>query len=239
MVAALLDAGGVDPTVINGGIINSYGSNARLGASDWMVVEADESDGSFLRLDGTDRRRHQHRPRASRPLRQLRRGEGRVRRVRRERALLWRGAAVPRSSRGAGDPAAACATGGSSPTASPRRPTCAASTCTPVPGGNRFEALIRQRDGTVRSIEGIELPMPGRHNVQNALAAIGVALELGIDDADHPARLPRVRRRQAALHQGRRGAGDGGVAIIDDYAPSPGRDPRGAVCGRARAREGA
>ena len=53
MVAALLDAGGVDPTVINGGIINSYGSNARLGTSDWMVVEADESDGSFLRLDGT------------------------------------------------------------------------------------------------------------------------------------------------------------------------------------------
>ena len=53
MVACLLEAGGVDPTVINGGIINSYGSNARLGASDWMVVEADESDGSFLRLDGT------------------------------------------------------------------------------------------------------------------------------------------------------------------------------------------
>src|SRR3546814_7205081 len=53
MVAALLDAGDIDATVINGGIINSYGSNARLGASDWMVVEADESDGSFLRLDGT------------------------------------------------------------------------------------------------------------------------------------------------------------------------------------------
>src|SRR5262245_22578539 len=53
MIACLLDAGGVDPTVINGGIINSYGSNARLGASEWMVVEADESDGSFLRLDGT------------------------------------------------------------------------------------------------------------------------------------------------------------------------------------------
>ena len=53
MVAALLDAGGIDPTVINGGIINAYGSNARLGKSDWMVVEADESDGSFLRLDGT------------------------------------------------------------------------------------------------------------------------------------------------------------------------------------------
>ncbi|HWC91999.1 MAG TPA: Mur ligase domain-containing protein, partial [Pseudolabrys sp.] len=50
MVAALLDAGGLDPTVINGGIINAYGSNARLGAGDWMVVEADESDGTFLKL---------------------------------------------------------------------------------------------------------------------------------------------------------------------------------------------
>src|SRR6204780_5323260 len=50
MVAALLDAGGLDPTVINGGIINAYGTNARLGAGDWMVVEADESDGTFLQL---------------------------------------------------------------------------------------------------------------------------------------------------------------------------------------------
>jgi len=50
MVAALLDAGGFDPTVINGGIINAYGTNARMGASDWMVVEADESDGTFVKL---------------------------------------------------------------------------------------------------------------------------------------------------------------------------------------------
>src|SRR5437899_6577502 len=50
MVATLLDAGGLDPTVINGGIINAYGTNARLGAGDWMVVEADESDGTFLIL---------------------------------------------------------------------------------------------------------------------------------------------------------------------------------------------
>src|SRR5437588_287763 len=50
MVASLLDAGGFDPTVINGGIINAYGTNARLGAGDWMVVEADESDGTFLKL---------------------------------------------------------------------------------------------------------------------------------------------------------------------------------------------
>jgi hypothetical protein len=50
LVATLLDAGGLDPTVINGGIINAYGTNARLGAGDWMVVEADESDGTFLKL---------------------------------------------------------------------------------------------------------------------------------------------------------------------------------------------
>ncbi len=50
MVAALLDAGGFDPTVINGGIINAYGTNARMGGSDWMVVEADESDGTFVKL---------------------------------------------------------------------------------------------------------------------------------------------------------------------------------------------
>src|SRR6195256_2698226 len=50
IVASLLDAGGLDPTVINGGIINAYGTNARLGAGDWMVVEADESDGTFLKL---------------------------------------------------------------------------------------------------------------------------------------------------------------------------------------------
>src|ERR1700686_259922 len=53
LVAALFDAGGLDPTVINGGIINAYGTNARLGAGDWMVVEADESDGTFLRLPAT------------------------------------------------------------------------------------------------------------------------------------------------------------------------------------------
>src|SRR5271168_4302249 len=53
LVAAVLEGAGFDPTVINGGIINAYGSNTRLGAGDWMVVEADESDGSFLRLPAT------------------------------------------------------------------------------------------------------------------------------------------------------------------------------------------
>jgi UDP-N-acetylmuramate--alanine ligase len=53
MVAALLDAGGLDPTVVNGGIINAYGTNAKVGEGDWIVVEADESDGSFLKLKST------------------------------------------------------------------------------------------------------------------------------------------------------------------------------------------
>src|SRR6185295_9092276 len=53
MVAALLDAGGRDPTVVIGGIVNAYGTNARLGKGDWMVVEADESDGTFLKLPAT------------------------------------------------------------------------------------------------------------------------------------------------------------------------------------------
>src|SRR6188508_1412823 len=53
MIAALLDAGGMDPTVVNGGVIHAYGSNARIGAGEWMVVEADESDGTFVKLPAT------------------------------------------------------------------------------------------------------------------------------------------------------------------------------------------
>ncbi|MCH7631260.1 MAG: UDP-N-acetylmuramate--L-alanine ligase, partial [Proteobacteria bacterium] len=53
MIASVLDAGGIDPTVINGGIINAYGTNARIGQGEWMVVEADESDGTFVRLPAT------------------------------------------------------------------------------------------------------------------------------------------------------------------------------------------
>ncbi len=71
MVATLLDAGGLDPTVINGGIINAYGTNARLGAGDWMVVEADESGRHLPEAAGRRRDRHQRRSRASRSLQDL------------------------------------------------------------------------------------------------------------------------------------------------------------------------
>ncbi|NYT41886.1 UDP-N-acetylmuramate--L-alanine ligase [Sphingomonas sp. R-74633] len=217
MVAALLDAGGVDPTVINGGIINQYGSNARLGDSEWMVVEADESDGSFLRLDGTyaivtnidpehldhygsfDRAKDayvefvENVPFYGAALLCLDHPEVQaiIPRVR-DRRIVTYGFAASADVRGVN--------------------------VTPHHGGNRFETIIRNRDGTTRSIEGIELPMPGRHNVQNALAAIGVALELGIPDATIQqgfAKFGGVKRRFTKV-----GEVDG-VTIIDDYGHHP------------------
>ena len=217
MIAALLDAGGVDPTVINGGIINSYGSNARLGDSDWMVVEADESDGSFLRLDGTiavvtniDPEHLDHYgsferakdayvefvenvPFYGAALLCLDHPEVQalIPRVR-DRRIVTYGFAASADVRGVN--------------------------VAPYPGGNRFEAIIRHRDGTSRSIEGIDLPMPGRHNVQNALAAIGVALELGIDDATIQQGFQKfggVKRRFTKVGE------VAGATIIDDYGHHP------------------
>jgi UDP-N-acetylmuramate--alanine ligase len=217
MVAALLDAGGVDPTVINGGIINSYGSNARLGASDWMVVEADESDGSFLRLDGTvavvtnidpehldhygsfDRVKDafvefvENVPFYGAAILCLDHAEVQaiIPRVR-DRRIVTYGFSAQSDVRGVN--------------------------VTPYPGGNRFEAIVRNRDGTTRSIEHIDLPMPGRHNVQNALAAIAVALELGIEDATISkgfARFGGVKRRFTKVGE------VNGAAVIDDYGHHP------------------
>ena len=217
MVAALLDAGGVDPTVINGGIINSYGSNARLGASDWMVVEADESDGSFLRLDGTiavvtniDPEHLDHYgsfdkvkdafvefvenvPFYGAALLCIDHPEVQaiIPRVRDRRVVTY-GFSAQADVRG--------------------------EHVTPIPGGNRFDAVIRQRDGSLRRIEGIEMPMPGRHNVQNALAAIGVALEMGIEDIVIQtgfAKFGGVKRRFTKV-----GEVDG-ASVIDDYGHHP------------------
>ena len=217
MIAAILDAGGVDPTVINGGIINQYGSNARLGDSDWMVVEADESDGSFLRLDGTiavvtniDPEHLDHYgsfdaikdafvqfienvPFYGAALLCLDHPEVQAVLPRvRDRRIVTYGFSTQADIRGVN--------------------------VTPIPGGNRFEAIIRQRDGTVRSIEHIELPMPGRHNVQNALSAIGVALELGVSDATIQqgfAKFTGVKRRFTKVGE------VGGAVVIDDYGHHP------------------
>ena len=217
MIAAVLDAGGIDPTVINGGIINSYGSNARLGASEWMVVEADESDGSFLRLDGTiavvtnidpehldhygsfDRIKEafvefvENVPFYGAAILCVDHPEvqGIIPRIRDRRVTTY-GFSAQADVRG--------------------------DAVTPVPGGNRFDVVIRQRDGAARRIEGIELPMPGRHNVQNALAAVAVALELGCADAviqQGFAKFAGVKRRFTNVGE------VGGATIIDDYAHHP------------------
>ena len=196
MVAALLDAGGVDPTVINGGIINSYGSNARLGGSDWMVVEADESDGSFLRLDGTiavvtniDPEHLDHYgsfdavkdafvefvenvPFYGAAILCLDHAEVQniIPRVRDRRVVTY-GFSAQADVRGVN--------------------------VTPHPGGNRFETIVRGRDGATRSIEGIELPMPGP--AQRPERARGERGGAGNGDRrrDDRARLRQVRRREA------------------------------------------
>jgi UDP-N-acetylmuramate--alanine ligase len=217
LIAALLDAGGIDPTVINGGIINSYGSNARLGASDWMVVEADESDGSFLRLDGTiavvtniDPEHLDHYgsfeavkeafvefienvPFYGAAVLCIDHPEVQavIPRVRDRRVITY-GFSAQADVRG--------------------------DNVTPVPGGNRFDVALRQRDGSFRRIEGIELPMPGRHNVQNALAAVAVAVEMTCPDEvirTGFAKFAGVKRRFTKVGE------VAGAAIIDDYGHHP------------------
>jgi len=216
MVAALLDSGGVDPTVINGGIINRYGSNARLGKSDWWVIEADESDGSFLRLDGTiavvtniDPEHLEHYGTFDRvkdafvefvenvPFYGLAvlcvdhpEVQNIIGRIRDRRIVTF----------------------GFSALADVR-----ADNVTPVPGGTKFDALILGKDGERRTLSML-VPIPGRHNVQNALAAIAVALELGISDdaiVSGFERFEGVKRRFTKV-----GEVDG-AAIIDDYAHHP------------------
>ena len=216
MVAALLDSGGLDPTVINGGIINRYGSNARLGKSDWWVIAADESDGSFLRLDGTiavvtniDPEHLEHYGSFDAvkdafvefvenvPFYGLAvlcvdhpEVQNIIGRIRDRRIVTY----------------------GFSALADVR-----ADNVMPVPGGTRFDTLILDKDGERRTLS-IHVPIPGRHNVQNALAAVAVALELGVSDEAIVAGFERfegVKRRFTRV-----GEADGAI-IIDDYAHHP------------------
>jgi UDP-N-acetylmuramate--alanine ligase len=196
-------------------------SNARLGDSNWMVVEADESDGSFLRLDGTiavvtniDPEHLDH--------------YGSFDRVKsafvefienvpfygaamlcidhpvvqaiipmvRDRRVITYGFSAQADVRG--------------------------EAVTPVPGGNRFTVVLRARDGTFQRIEDVMLPMPGRHNVQNALAAIAVAREMGVpDDVIRCgfAKFAGVKRRFTKV--GEIAFDDGVTTVIDDYGHHP------------------
>ncbi|MBV9331946.1 MAG: UDP-N-acetylmuramate--L-alanine ligase [Alphaproteobacteria bacterium] len=218
LVAALLDAGGLDPTVVNGGIINAYGTNARLGAGEWVVVEADESDGTFLRLpariaivtnvdpDHLDFYGSFERMR-----------EAFQRFV--ENVPFYGFAVlcidhpeVQAMVSRIGD--RRLITYGFSPQADVR-----AVNLRFVHGESHFDVVFSDRPRTRESrIKDLKLPMPGEHNVQNAVAALVVARELGVDIDTIRAALASfagVSRRFTRVGEWR------GAAIIDDYAHNP------------------
>ncbi|MGB8841355.1 MAG: UDP-N-acetylmuramate--L-alanine ligase [Aliidongia sp.] len=218
LIGAVLDAAQLDPTVINGGIINAYGTNARLGAGDWMVVEADESDGTFIRLPATI---------------------GIVTNIDPEHLDFYQNFDAVQA---AFDTfvtnipfygfAALCidhpvvqgmiprvadrriVTYGLSPQADVRAVNVVTGT-----GGARYDVELTDRiTETSRVIKGIALPMFGLHNVQNSLAAIAVGAEMGIDDATLRrafAGFSGVKRRFT------RTGVSAGVTIIDDYGHHP------------------
>lgn len=218
MVAAVLDAAGLDPTVVNGGIINAYGTNVRLGQGEWMVVESDESDGSFLRLPAT---------------------VGVVTNIDPEHMEYWGSfdavkaayqsfierlpfygfgvlcidhpevqALLPRITD------RRVVTYGTSPQADVR-----ASELRIHEDGTTFDVLSNARPGVEpRSLQDVRLALPGHHNVQNALAAVTIAIELGIPD-------PAIRKALAGLQGVKRrftrtGTVDG-ISVIDDYGHHP------------------
>jgi UDP-N-acetylmuramate--alanine ligase len=217
LVATLLDAGGLDPTVINGGIINAYGTNARMGEGQWMVVEADESDGTFLKLPADVAivtnidPEHLDHFNTFDAIKDAFRSfidsipfygfavmcidhptvQDLVGRIEDRRIVTY----------------------GENPQADVRLMDV------DLRGGQgRFRVLIRDRRQGEVEIADLVMPMPGRHNALNATAAIAVAHELGVE--------PQAIRRALAAFGGvkRRFTRTGdwnGVAIFDDYGHHP------------------
>ena len=218
LVAALLDAGHFDPTVINGGIINAYGTNARLGGGDWMVVEADESDGTFLKLPADiaivtniDAEHLDHFKTFAAVQEAFRAFVENV---------PFYGFAVmctdhPIVQRMVGHiEDRRIVTYGENPQADVRLVDLDHAN-----GGSRFSVEFRDMaGGQAHVLDKLVLPMPGRHNALNATAAIAVARELGVSDELIRKALGSfggVRRRFTR-------AGEwNGVAIIDDYGHHP------------------
>ena len=216
MVATLLDKGGFDPTVINGGVIHAYGSNARAGAGEWMVVEADESDGSFNRLPATiavvtniDPEHMEHWGTFD----ALRKGFYDF-----VSNIPFYGLAV-------------CCTDHPEVQALVGRITdrrivtfgfnaqadVRAVNLTYENGVAHFDVAL-QGEGQDHRIEGCTLPMPGNHNVSNALSAIAVARHLGMKGSEIREALAGfagVNRRFTKV------AEVNGVTIIDDYGHHP------------------
>jgi UDP-N-acetylmuramate--alanine ligase len=217
LIAAVLEAAKLDPTVINGGIIEAYGTNTRMGKGDWMVVEADESDGSFLRLPATiavvtnmDPEHLDHWGTAEAMTAGYDQFVGNIPFY--GFAVLCIDhpgvqAMIPRIDR-------RIVTYGFSKQADIRAERMVANTL-----GATFEVDVtdRQRSRT-RRMGPYRLPMLGQHNVTNALAAVAVAVEMDIDDATLRSAFlsfKGVKRRFTRC-------GDaGGITIIDDYGHHP------------------
>ena len=214
MISAILDMGGIDPTVINGGIIHAYGSNARIGQGEWMVVEADESDGTFIRLPATigvitniDPEHMEHWG----DFDTLRQGF-----LNFVSNIPFYGLAVCCSDH----PEVQILVGkisdrrvityGFNAQADVR-----AANLTYQRGIAHFDVLL-QTEG--HGIENCRLPMPGDHNVLNALAAVAVARHLGM-------KVDQIRGALAGFKGvNRRFTKVGevnGVTIIDDYGHHP------------------
>jgi len=218
LIAALLDGGGLDPTVINGGIINAYGTNARLGAGDWMVVEADESDGSFVKLPATIAvvtnidPEHMEFYGSVEKLHDAFHSfvenipfygfavlcidhpavQSLIGRIRDRRVITY----------------------GRSPQAQLRAVNISGRN-----GEMHFDVIVAApRDGHQQTLKDLVLPMVGEHNVLNATAAVAVAREIGIDDAvirQGLAKFGGVKRRFT-----RTGVAHG-ITVIDDYGHHP------------------
>ncbi len=218
MIAALLEEAALDPTVINGGIINALGSNARLGDGDWMVVEADESDGTFVKLPATiavvtniDSEHLDHYGTFD----NLRAAFDRFV----ENIPFYGFAAlciddaevqamIPRV------PDRKIVTYGRSPQADVRM-----TRFDHVDDGSSFDVIISDRAlGSERQLSDLQLPMFGAHNVLNALAVIAVACEMGLSDKVIKSALAGfegVKRRFTKTGE------VGGISVIDDYGHHP------------------
>jgi UDP-N-acetylmuramate--alanine ligase len=218
LIACVLEAAGLDPTVINGGIVNAYGSNTRLGSGEWMVVEADESDGSFLRLPATiavvtnmdpEHLDHWGTPEA------MTAGFDQF-----VSNIPFYGFAVlcidhpavqqmiPRVSD------RRIVTYGLSPQADVRGESIKYDRM-----GATFDVVVADRQNNrPRKLGPFRLPMLGTHNVQNALAAIAIAVEMRVEDATLRsafAGFKGVKRRFTKTGE------SGGITVIDDYGHHP------------------
>src|SRR6478752_7509299 len=182
LVATLLEKGGLDPTVNNGGIINAYGTNARMGESDWMVVEADESDGTFLKLPADVAIVTNIDPEHLDHFKTFEAIEAAFEAF--VTNLPFYGFAVMCTDH----PVVQTLVGriedrrvityGENPQADARL--CGLKH---QGGGSQFSVMFRDRAGNdVHEIGDLALPMPGRHNALNATSAIAVAHELGVPD---------------------------------------------------------